>query len=126
VALLEELRQLFGAFRRENRRFTRVPGELRAVAMAALREGVTPTSLRRVCGISTGQLASWQSSRPTAEAAAAEAQPARAFQVIDDAQARGAGCSPRRADEALELRVGPWSIRVRLSQQGHARPMGAR
>lgn len=127
-ALLEELRQRFAAFRRENRRFTRVPDELRVAAVAAQREGVRPTTLRRVCGVSTSQLASWKANQPGSDVAAAEVQSARAFRVIDDAQARGAGGAAAVIDdEALEVRVGPWSIRVQRSvEQGLGRVSGAR
>jgi hypothetical protein len=125
--LLRELGQRFDAFRGENRRFTRVPGELRAAAVAALREGVTPSGLRRVCGISTSQLASWRSERPSLAAAAAEVPSARAFRVIDDAPASGGGAAAVIDDDALELRLGPWSVLVRVSaEQGLGRARGAR
>jgi hypothetical protein len=43
AAVLEDLQQCFEAFHRENRRCIRVPADMRTTAVAAVRQGVTPT-----------------------------------------------------------------------------------
>lgn len=114
---LTELAQRFAQFRSNNARFTRVPQELRAAAVQAMSAGVTVSALRRRCGVSSSQVAAWQASSERGEARAEPAQ-VRAFSVVDAAPSTGAlGAS---SDETLELRLGPWSVSVRIAAQAPA------
>lgn len=114
ATLVEELSRRFAAFRRDNPRHARVPRGLRAAVMAAISKGVTPTRLRRACGVSTSQLDRWR-------AASVEGHEPRVFSVVG-------GPSPRTSDvigwqqyDALELRLGPWSVRVQLAEERESR-----
>lgn len=108
---LAELESRFARFRQEHPRGTRVPEDLRAAALAALREGLEPGALNRSCGVSSKQLIAWQGGYRAAPAklAAAESSDVRAFSVVDEPNRE-----PTAAQE-LELRLGPWSISVRLT-----------
>jgi hypothetical protein len=114
ASALTELAARFARFRREHPRGARVPEELRAAALASLREGVAPGALYRACGVSWGQVAAWKGRAPSANA---EATDVRVFSVVDE--------SIRRAEPAisagheLELRLGPWSVSVRLADLAH-------
>lgn len=111
-AALAELEARFSRFRQEHPRGTRVPGELRAAALAVLREGVDPAALQRTCGVSRKQVIAWKGGRRStpAKPPAAESTDVRAFTVVDDPiRERTAS-----AGQQLELRLGPWSISVRL------------
>lgn len=120
TAVVKELEERFAAYRRNSRRFTRVPGELRAAVMAALRQGVRPSRLRRVCGVSARQVELWRLAAG-ASSSESEIQRARVFSVIDAAPppARPPQATLSGSD-ALELRLGPWSISVRQARQQKA------
>ena len=109
---LVELGTRFARFRKEHRRGTRIPDELRLAALALLRK-VAPTDLYRACGISFGQVMAWKE----AKARRPEGPAARVFSVVDEAPVPR--LAPRAttsaAAPALELRLGPWSVRVRLT-----------
>lgn len=115
---LTNLAQRFAQFRSHNARFTRVPQELRAAVVRVMSAGVTVSALRCRCGVSSSQIAAWQASCEREEARAEPTQ-VRAFSVIDAAPSAGAlGVS---SDETLELRLGPWSVSVRIAAQTPAR-----
>ena len=48
-ATIADLAERFAAFRRTHRRFSRIPRDLRAEVVAALRQGVSPGRLRTTC-----------------------------------------------------------------------------
>ena len=115
VATIDELRESFAAFRRENPRNTRIPGDLRAAVIAAMRRGATVTRLRRACGLSTSQLARWRAGAGRPARSTVRAQQARVFSVVGEAPSPRRelpGCPP---GHDLELRLGPWSVSVRLA-----------
>lgn len=109
---LAELGKRFAQFRKEHPRGTRVPDELRTAALACLRE-VAPAEVYRTCGISFAQVMAWKG----AAAQRREAPDVRVFSVVDE---EAAPCLAPRvtasvAAPALELRLGPWSVSVRLA-----------
>lgn len=112
---LADLSARFARFRQEHLRGARVPRDLRAAVLAALRDGVSAGELYRACGITWGQVAAWKvaSAAPPRQAAEPEGPAARVFEVIDE---------PRHevtsAGYDLEVRVGPWSLKVRLADDG--------
>jgi hypothetical protein len=108
-AQLEMLQQRFAQFRAEGGGHKRIPASLRAAVVAALEQGVPPGALQRVCHLSGRQMAAWQAS---ARATAGFAPPVRVFSVVDEPP------NHPRAVRELSLRVGSWSVTVRLS---HAR-----
>lgn len=125
---MSRVADLFTEFRREHPRGTRVPKALRAEALAALKAGAAPGDLYRSCGLTFGQVAAWKandlettrvvpSTRAGAEGPARGASPAaapesvRTFNVNDTTEALGAGSE-------LELRLGAWSVVVRLAGRG--------
>ena len=114
-AILAELAERFAAFRRANQRFTRVPRDLRAAVASAMRSGVTPTQLRRTCGVSTSQLDRWRD-RPSAGGAPSQVEKecARIFSVVDGIPPPVSNTTHDTTADALELRIGPWSVSVRL------------
>jgi hypothetical protein len=112
---LVELGKRFARFRREHPRGTRIPDDLREAALVLLRE-VAPADLYRSCGISFGQVMAWKEAR----ARRAESPDIRVFSVVDEeSMERPALVAPATLPE-LELRVGPWSVRVRLAGHGPA------
>ena len=103
----------FAQFREEEAPGKRVPEELRAAVLRALSQGVPVRAFRRKCGLTSSQIASWQKSRDGLRGRGRrEAAKVRAFSVVDDDV-------PRRTmpEQALELRVGPWAVSVRLAGQ---------
>jgi hypothetical protein len=121
LAFADELRRRFLRFHRENPRNTRVPSDLRTAVAAALARGVTPGLLRRTCGLSTSQLTRWRvSSRALAPVQApppstAGQLPPRVFSVIGEATPRPSDLPAYPPTDGLELRLGPWSVCVRLA-----------
>ena len=57
--VLLRLQERFERFRRGTVRWTRVPADLRAAVLEAVRQGVTLTEVRRACGLSLSQLRLW-------------------------------------------------------------------
>jgi hypothetical protein len=110
---LVELGKRFARFRKEHPRGARIPDDLRAAALDRLRE-VAPADLYRACGLSFGQVMAWK------EARSPEPRDVRVFSVVDEEPVPR--LAPRAtasaAAPALELRVGPWSVSVRLAGRG--------
>ena len=115
---LVELAGRFARFRRERGRGARVPFELRAAALAALESGVKRGELNRACGVSWSQLMTWKANGGGATKPMGAAGDVRAFSVIDEPVAGGTTAVAN--DQVLELRLGPWSVSVRLS---HSEPV---
>jgi len=111
---LAELERRFRLFRAEHAQGTRVPEELRAAVFRALSEGVTASALRG-CGLSSSQIAVWEASRGRVRGRREMAK-VRAFSVVEDAMA-GRERPEAVPEQALELRVGPWAVSVRLAGQ---------
>ncbi len=111
-ARLADLERRFGRFRRGHARFTRIPDDLRSLAVAALRSGAAPADIRRACGVTTGQLTAWARVASNSSVADSAAPSARILSVVDDAP-EGEGCAEHDASTTLELRLGGWSVVVR-------------
>lgn len=111
---LVALGERFARFRREHPRGARIPDDLREAALVLLRE-VAPADLYRSCGISFGQVVAWKEAR----ARRPESPEVRVFSVAAEEAAaeRPALAAPATPPE-LELRVGPWSVSVRLAGHG--------
>jgi transposase-like protein len=120
IVTVEELRTRFVAFRRDNPRNTRIPADLRAAVVAAMRRGVTPTRLRRACGLSTSQLARWRAGARERRRATLRSQHARVFSVVGEAPPCPQEPTAPPPAHDLELRLGPWSVSVRLAEQPDA------
>lgn len=116
VVTVDELRQRFAVFRRENPRNTRIPGDLRAAVIAAMRRGVTATRLRRTCDLSASQLARWRAAARGPERSILKAQRTRVFSVVGEAPPRPRELPACPKGHGLELRLGPWSVSVRLAE----------
>lgn len=106
---LVELGKRFARFRQEHRQGTRIPDDLRAAALELLR-AVAPADVYRTCGISFGQVMAWKARRP-------KAPDVRVFSVVGGEPV--AQLAPRAtasvAAPELELRLGPWSVSVRVA-----------
>ena len=120
-ATLEKLEKRFARFHAENPPRTRVPLALRRGALQALDEGVSSGKLQRACRISWGQLKSWKTAprllKPSSHSREAKPEAVRVFSVVDTDPV----VQPTpMASDGLELRFGPWSVCVRLtdSNQG--------
>jgi hypothetical protein len=123
VPPLAEVARRFAQFRSQRRRGARVPDELRAAALAVLERGVTPAELERCCGVAWSQLVAWRDRRRAAPVShgAKKVPEVRAFAVVEeDATLRPPPVGPPAEDE-LELRLGPWSLTLRLSGPRRAR-----
>jgi hypothetical protein len=125
---LAELGKRFARFRSEHRRGVRYPDELREGALRLLGE-VAPEALYRTCGISFRQVMAWKAACRLGPAKAREAEPAevRVFSVVDEEPVLRLEPEPtvRDAEAVLDLRIGPWSVSVRLADRGPALRGGA-
>jgi hypothetical protein len=114
-AVLDKLEKRFAQFRAEHPRGTRVPVELREATLAALRAGTAPGDLYRTCGISWGQLEAWKSGHKPDRRRRNREEEVRVFSVVDaEPVVRQAPVDSDVQD--LELRLGRWSVRVRLAE----------
>jgi hypothetical protein len=120
---LSELGERFAGFRWQHPRGARVPKDLRAAALAALKNGATPGDLHRSCGISWSQVMAWKASeigapsvpetpKGASRRSRSPAADVRVFNVTEAPQ-------PGLVGHDLELRLGPWSVSVRLAEAGH-------
>ena len=121
IATVDELTTRFATFRRDNPRNTRIPDDLRAAVVVAIRRGVTATRLRRACGLSTSQLAQWRASARGPLRSTPGSQHARVFSVVGEAPPRPPQPTAPPPAHDLELRLGPWSVSVRLAAQTDTR-----
>ena len=112
---LVKLGERFARFRKEHPRGARIPDDLRAAALALLRK-VAPAGVYRACGISFGQVMAWKE----AEARSPTVPDLRVFSVVDEESALRLApkATESAAAPALELRLGPWSVSVRLLGPG--------
>ncbi len=106
---LEKVKRQFAEFHRTHPPNTRVPDVLRQAALAAVRQGVTRTQLRRSCGVSSSQLGQWQRRVEVMGRPDFDVRDARVFSVVEDANEPATSNS----HDELELRLDGWSIRVR-------------
>lgn len=114
---LAALEREFASFRRTHRPQTRIPGELRGAALAALKEGVTPSDLRRRCGLSLEQLQHWQGERGKGASAKRVGAPeARVFSVVDDPPPSAVELSCHDGGRRLELRLDGWVVSIRRTE----------
>jgi len=112
--LVEGLRQRFARFRREHRPRTRYPQALRGAVLAALRSGATELEVRRVCGVSSVQLAQWRRREgASAQESGLFGQQARVFSVVDELADVNAPRAVRPGEGDVELRLGGWAIWIR-------------
>ena len=111
--LLADLSDRFARFRGEQGPGARVPEDLRAAVLDALDRGFAPADVYRACRVSWGQVAAWKASRVAAAPSAAEPEVAavRVFGVVDEPL-------PEATRDGLELRVGAWSVTIRLAEPG--------
>lgn len=117
AACLAELEREFAGFRRAHRPQTRIPVELRSAALAALQQGVTPSALRRKCGLSLEQLQQWQGHRGKGSSAKQAAGPeARVFSVVGDRAPSMVEPSCRDGGHLFELRLDGWAISIRRTE----------
>jgi hypothetical protein len=75
-------------------------------------------ALRRELGLTAKQVADWLCHRPVPSpdvAVSAPPSPARVFAVTDVPSGSEQSAAPSAAPEALELRLGTWSIVIRSS-----------
>jgi len=119
-APLLELAKRFEAFRLAHPRGTPISAELREAALAALGNGVAPGDLYRACGISWNQVVIWKARhRFTSTKRRRVAPPdVRVFSVIDEEPARPPETKVSALGPELELRLGPWSVSVRVAGCG--------
>ena len=115
---LAELEHRFAEFRRDHPRGARVPEDLKEAALTMLAKGVTPGAISRTCGVSWSQLMAWKGTRRSARAGRARRRAksmpdVRVFSVVEDPVDRGAPAMS--VDSTLELRLGAWSVSVRLT-----------
>jgi hypothetical protein len=86
----------------------------------ALRKGVSIGELHRTCGVSWSQVVAWRDRPAKSKEAAAES--VRVFSVVDEPLIPGPEPSAAiSSDQELELRLGPWSVRVRIADLGNGR-----
>ena len=113
--IVAELSKRFVAFHRENPRNSRIPRHLRAAVVDAMLRGVTATRLRHTCGLSTTQLARWRAGVARQPAGSGrQGARARVFSVVDEAVPRSPLLFAAPPEHQLELRLGAWSVSVRL------------
>jgi len=117
-----ELGQRFADFRAESRAYARVPAELQGAVAQVARQGATEQQLRDACGISAAQFRRWTGSESGRSRRSPEGleklDEARFFDVVEGIDSRPSTIGVGAVDgHNLELRLGPWSIRVCLAGQ---------
>lgn len=115
VAAVDELGARFATFHSKNPPHTRIPNDLRAAVIAAMRRGVTAARLRHACGLSTSQLARWRALLRGPSCSALKSEQPRVFSVVGEVPPRPLESSSLPPAHDLELRLGPWSVSVRLA-----------
>ena len=114
---LARLGKRFAQFRSEHPRGVRYPDELRQAALGLLGE-FAPDALYRACGVSFRQVMAWKAAGHPAPAKTLGTEPpkVRVFSVVDE---KPVACAElpimRVAGPELELRIGPWTVSVRLA-----------
>lgn len=111
--VLAQLAKRFANFRASHARLTRVPENLRGAVLDAADRGVSGHAIRRACGVSISQIASWQDSRARCSASPAQAPAHRdGVRVFPVEEAQSA---QPQAEETLTLQLGAWSVSIRLA-----------
>jgi len=109
---LVTLRRRFERFREQSAPRTRVPQTLRQAVLEAVDQGVSMQALRRELGVTDKQVQSWRRrARTAATTVAGRPSEARVFEVIDPVLSA-------EPTEALELRLGGWSLVIRPIGRG--------
>jgi hypothetical protein len=117
--MVAELARRFALFREQHPRGTRVPAELRAAVLSALARGAASGEVERACGVSWGQVRAWEARDGRGPVRTPVDGPeVRVFSVVDEAPAGHALPVASTTEHGLELRVGPWSVSVRLAERG--------
>ena len=117
-AVVSELRRRFAAFRKANRRGSRIPPSLRRAVVEAAAQGVPMKSLWLACGVTKSQVQKWGAIMPSGQTRQSapnelEVEPARCFSVVDPGDVAGSGSPTASASTILELRIGEWAISIR-------------
>ena len=119
----EALLRRFQHFRQQSTTGTHVPQTLRRAVLDAVDRGVSMQALRRELGVTSKQVQNWRR-RDSATAKAAGRPPIpRVFEVTDapssaEPAAAHEGGDSAAASEALELRLGGWSLVIRPIGRG--------
>jgi len=117
AATVMDLGRKFDSFRKQNRRHAPIPAELRAAVVRALRQGADRGELRRTCRLSGTQIERWSAEAANmASSSASGLEAARVFSVVDDQPNSEARATAPVGSEPLELRLGPWFVRIHLAQ----------
>jgi hypothetical protein len=110
---VERLGRRFEMFRRRHEAGTRIPDALRAATLAALDRGASTGDLFRACGVTSIQLRQWRQQVKRGPQVGTAGRPvAHVFNVVDKAAEHGAGVGCEPGAPELELRLGPWAVRV--------------
>jgi len=117
--VLADLEVRFARFRAAHARGTRIPRELREAAVAAVRAGVAAGAIYRTCRVSWSQLETWKVGQQSAvrrrpRTRRAAPPDVRVFPVVDAKPTDAVAVDS--TEQELELRLGRWSLRVRLAE----------
>jgi len=115
TARLEELKGAFAAYRARfpNASTRRYPRDLRRKVLLALDAGLPTGDVLSACRITNAHLRRWQGEQDREKAEGiVEAEPARVFEVAPNPAPELAGSGP----ESIEIRIGRWSLELRLEQ----------
>ncbi|MCK5805790.1 MAG: hypothetical protein KAI66_23365 [Lentisphaeria bacterium] len=114
------LRRDFARFRRTHSPRTRIPDGLRQATLEVLDSGIEENEVRRVCGVTSDQVAQWRKHPQAREPERPlQRQELRVFPVVDDfaAARHGGEPAPQKQDLELELRLGDWTLCIRQRQR---------
>lgn len=106
------LGEQFVRFRKKYPRGTRFPEALCKAAVDLWAEGARPSELARTCRVTWNQLETWRA-REANTRQTTPGEDVRVFTVVDGPQHHGA-----TMEGVLELRLGAWSVSVRLAERG--------
>jgi transposase-like protein len=110
---VKRLGRRFEIFRRSHEPGTRIPGELRAAALATLERGASTGDVLRACRITSVQLRLWRQQLRRGTQVGGVGKPvAQVFDVVDEAEERAAGLGSEPLGPELELRLGSWAVRI--------------
>lgn len=112
---LEKVAKQFANFRQTHQKGTRIPQELREAVEKLAEEGISLTEVLPACGLTLWQYQRWHKSQHSdTKKKKQKSEPSesavRVFPVVNE----DGGYSNR--SQELELRLGPWSVSIKLAE----------
>jgi hypothetical protein len=115
---LEEVAKQFAHFRQTHQKGARIPQELREAVEKLAEEGISLSEVLPTCGLTLWQYQRWhksksQSNKIKNQKSESRKSAVRVFPVVN----KDSSYSDR--NQELELRLGPWSVSIKLAESAN-------